>query len=269
MLKSITMLSTILGAFASIIAIYIFFSGNTDVESINKYTDKSKIVGIWDESKAKEMVLQEMKQFGGVNEYNFPCNKSDICNVKHNIHNTFYIPFSSGRESYIIVSYTQHIIDNNISTCHACSVRLSIFEFSKHQNNWLLMNKHINITEVGAWGEIPIVKAMEIGRNIFGVIIEQGYTAQGLTMTDTIMYAKVGSEYKEVFSSETGESNMEGYCANWEASIRFDKQGSSFYDLIVIKKGNKKDYEGNCKLINQQITYKFDGQQYSSSETYQ
>lgn len=263
----ISIAGTIIGLLASIVALYTFLSGKTHLKNKKgKYDHKLSISGEWNEEKAKNLVLKEMENFGDYKKYGFSGEGS--FNVKHNIYKVFYIPYLSNKKSYVIVGYTQQTENGDIVDCHACSVRLSIFEFLHDDGKWVLATEFINIANTGSWGEPPDIKAMEIGYNIFGIIIEEGYTAQGLTSMQTSIYANVADSYKMIFSDATSEDNSEGYCANWSSSINFDKQGSSFYDMTVIKKGKIEDYNGDCVDIDERIIYKFDGSEYSKSRVY-
>lgn len=259
MKEHIASISTFLGAVASIIAIVIFFSGHSDISKINENIGKETIQGEWNEADANKIVIESMKDF-----------YKDNANLKHSVSRVSYIPYSSGEESYIVVAYTQKMERGEAYSCHACSVNMSIFEFSKNNKHWVLNNKDINVSEVGSWGEMPDVKAMEIGSNRFGIAIYQGYTGQGNTVMTTTIYSKLGANFKDIFSIKISESNTEPrWCTNWDSVIKFDKKGSSFYDFTILKEGIVEDELGNCNEVEEKTIYKFDGQEYSLSDLYQ
>lgn len=121
----------------------------------------------------------------------------------------------------------------------------------------------------GSWGLPPnSLKVIQIGYNIFGVVIEDGYTAQGETTEGTSIYSFVGDEFKKIFFTETSVDRGDNFPnlpkTKWSSSIKFKKEGESFFDIVLQKEGFV-----DGKKINSTELYKFDGISYSKSELYE
>lgn len=254
--------SIIISTLASLIAIFVFITGKTDISNV--FNKSISFDGKWNEPLVKELVTSELYSYGDFKKYGVNCS-FESCVYEHKFYSANYIQYTSGEKGYIVIAYTRanDAPELSYSGCHACRVKLSLFEFKKVKNQWVMINKLINISEIGSWGEPPNIKTMEVGKNIFGVITENSYTAQGETEHYTNIYAKVGDEFKNIFYSRTQEYTSESSCPDWKSIITFSKKGNFFYDLIMKRKSSKK-----CKKVQSQSLYKFNGEKYEESRTY-
>lgn len=222
------------------------------------------INGAWDKKQAEKIVFELLNKRGGLAEYGFECVYSDNCLISHGIID-FYNLLYTDKSIIVAAAYSK---PKDGFDCHACMPVLSFVEFSRESGGWSLGSVNLKAIENGSWGEPPLsIKVLAIGHNIFGVVIEHGYTAQGHLEGYTTIYSSVAGEFREVFSdttevndSATGNPSTDV----WKAKITFRQQGTSFYDLILSKEG-----VADGKPLKEEVVYKFDGRKYSTSDTYQ
>lgn len=215
-------------------------------------TDKPLIQGKWDKEKANEIVLNLMNQHSNPKEHDL---------ISRRIIDHYTLNYMD-KTSIIVVGYLSH------DSCHACAPELSFVEFIKVRNGWNLKEAYINAFQDGSWGEPPSsIKLLAVGHDIFGVVIEHGYTAQGYLEEYTSIHAVVAGEFREIFSEITGvdDSGIGSPSKDsWNSLITFRQQGTSFYDMVVQQTGKK-----DGQPLRNKIVYKFDGRKYSSSNIYQ
>lgn len=222
------------------------------------------INGTWDKKQAGKIIFELLNKRGGLAEYGFECAYGDDCTISHGIidfYNLLYID----KSVIVAAAYSKPKVGFD---CHACMPVLSFVEFNREVDGWSLGSAYIKAIETGSWGEPPLsIKVLAIGHNIFGVVIEHGYTAQGNLEGYTTIYSAVEGEFREVFS-DTTEMSDEGTgkpsVDSWRAKITFRQQGTSFYDLILHKEGM-----ADGKPLKEELVYKFDGRKYSTSDVYQ
>jgi hypothetical protein len=107
---------------------------------------------------------------------------------------------------------------------------------------------------------------MEIGYNIFAIVIEGGFTNQGYTVGYTSIHATVTGELKTVFAADTFcDDSGARRCRkdSWSTEIKVVRAGTSFYDLIVHRNGLR-----DGKAFNERQIYRFDGRSYATADLY-
>jgi serine/threonine protein kinase len=228
-------------------------------ENVNENIDG--VGKIWDEKKAKEIVLRKLNEFGSFKEYGFQKDNNDF--LVHKIID-FYLVAHINKSSYYCLTYSKP----SKLEAHAFAPKISVFEFNKSKNEWILSKSFIAEIEAGSWGNPPEnLKVLQIGYNIFGIVIEHGFTNQGVIMSYTVIHSLIGDKLKEIFKAETmmDDEAYQGEPMNsWTSKIKFNMVGTSFYDLKIIKTGK---FEGE-KMTKTEL-YKFDGKKYSQSELYE
>lgn len=189
---------------------------------------------------------------------------------EHKIYGTFYLKHATKE---VMLSLVVSKVSD--AECHVCAPIVSVFEFTKLPKGWSMTGSYINAFKEGQWGEPYPMKAIEIGHDIFGIVVETDYMQHGITSTRTRIFSPFAGEMKEIFSARTGRDNS-GYPShdregrptaaavleNWTTEITIDKSGSSFYDLLLKQVGTK------AGGLAQEV-YKFDGSKYSPSKVYQ
>ena len=216
----------------------------------------------WVESEAKQVVIEK------VQAYTYSDNSS-LDHVTETDFKSFVLPYSSGKKGYIAITCSHG------EGCHAASAVFGIFEFTEASDEWRLISEDCEAFYAGAWGEPPSdYKVIEIGKDKFGIIVIDGYGNQGIFHQDLSIYTKIGSSYRCVFHEilaydESGRGS--DFLESWSSTIKFDKQGHSFYDITLTKKGCFPVDNGepeNKKYQNSEIevVYKFDGNEYSKTD---
>jgi len=138
-----------------------------------------------------------MLQYGDIEEYGPECLIREFCKASHKVIDYYTLNYID-RPHMIVIGYTK---PDKGADCHACAPKLSFVDFIKDQNGWNLREAYINAFQSGSWGEPPVsIKVLAVGyNNIFGVVIECGYTAQGYVESYTSIQAAVAGEFREIF----------------------------------------------------------------------
>jgi hypothetical protein len=217
----------------------------------------------WNRATASDCVLEQLRNFGGVHEYGLGDPWSDACDVSHEVLDFLYLKYLD-HAAYIAVAVTRTNPPNN---CHAAAPALSFIEFIETPHGWRLGTVHANALQAGAWGHPPSkIIGIEIGYNMFAIAIDGGFTNQGCTYCYTLIYTTVTGEFKEVFNADTlSDDSLSGLPARnrWSAEIEVVRGGTSFYDLIVRRRGLQ-----DGRTFNETQLYRFDGRAYAPADLY-
>jgi hypothetical protein len=213
----------------------------------------------WNRATASDCVIGLLHDFGGPNEYGFGGPYTHVSGVSHEVHDFFYMKYIN-HAAYIAVAVTRTVPRND---CHAAAPSLSFVELLETPRGWKLGTTHVNALHIGAWGEPPSsIYAMDIGYNMFGIVLEGGFTNFGCTNGHASIYTTVTGEFKEVFTVGTySDDSATGRPLTnaWSADIQVVREGTSFYDLVVHRGGLMDE-----KPINERQVYRFDGRSYVS-----
>lgn len=159
--------------------------------------------------------------------------------------------------------------------CHACAPKLSFFEFEKRDRGWKLIDSAIAVVAWGSYGKVNAFgevwsdpKVHVIGENIYGVVLEGEYMAQGIIQSDTAIYAKVGDSFKKIFNIQTSDDDTGHYLTgkprnDWKSEIKIQSGATGFFDLVIERRGIRKGQ----KFMEMEL-FKFDGKEYVSSHLY-
>ena len=172
----------------------------------------------------------------------------------------------NGKLKQIIVTQSK----DKTSECHGCAPIVGISTLTKTNNNWSVENKIDYIARIGTWGKTPKPKLLEIGKDNYGLIFEEGYTGMGMTTTRTYITAKINDKYKPVLTVDNTYTDNAGICGEetkqlcykYDSTYKFVKDNQKFYPIVFTYKGT--DTDGNEKVIsaNKTIKYIFSKDQY-------
>lgn len=157
-----------------------------------------------------------------------------------------------------IVTYTH---GKYTTECHACSPLTSIIvlRINNKTKKWELVNFNKYAPVGGSWGERPTVSAIDISDEIKLIKFEMGNSGQGITTTNTAIFA-LGNEVlsEETFFTNGGETDdPEKRCAfNTEITIDKTKQ-----QITLHKKGTQCVYDNDERKvvpIDKRKTYQYE-----------
>lgn len=272
---------------AGSVAVLLFISGNKEAAKSESPTPTSPkpspfistqvtnannvINGKWSSKDAQQLVMKQLDEHEAQNKFKFQKNSTDQTgedksnpkdfDLTHTFLGEFYVPYRN-RETMVIATASNYESNN----CHACAPSLSFFELVKNESGWATGSVNIDAFDWGSWGEFnpEDMKVLAVGDNIYGVVLESGYTAQGVVDIATAIYVQIGDEFREVFQINTshndGGAGMHATNSAWDSEIIFRKEGVGFYDFLLIRKGTK----DSKKFVEEEL-YKFDGKKYSLS----
>ncbi len=217
----------------------------------------------WDRVAATQCVVEQLRNFGGAQEYGLDLPESGSSEVAHEVLDFYYLKYMECA-AYIAVAVTRTVPPHDY---HAAMPSLSFVEFIETAHGWQLGTVHVNALHAGSWGAPPAeMKAMEIGYNMFAIAIEGGFMNQGCIAGYTSIHTTVTDEFKEVFSIETfADDAGSGHRQRntWRSEIKVVREGTSFYDLVVTRTGLR-----DGKKINEKELYRFDGRSYALADLY-
>lgn len=235
---------------------------NTNVKKIDNSTEDSVLFDNWNEKEAEGIIIGEMVKYENIKNNNFGFKKK----INHTIISFLEINdinYNNSKKIAIIKT-----LDG--SECHVCGVKLSFVEFINVASGWILGSVHINVLGAGSWGDYNgKVNVLSIGKNKFGVTLEEGYGNQGYWDNVFSLYTIVAGEYikvleTSVYSDNGGavEEEDESYYS-WDANISFEEtENSLYYNLVVLRKGIR-----DRKIFEEKIIYKFDEITYREIKT--
>ncbi|MGF6570912.1 hypothetical protein ABH945_003023 [Paraburkholderia sp. GAS333] len=161
--------------------------------------------------------------------------------------------------------------------CHACTPYLSFFEFEKVSDGWRLADPDVGVIQAGNWGGPPTMSVRVIADDRYGIFLQPGYTAQGWSFGEVLIYARIGDAYQKIFEILTDQDDPDDH--GWVSEISLIKNDTGFYDIAITRKGEPKaddlryidginvdelkwdvtDQSGNIRPHDK---YRFDGQRY-------
>lgn len=212
----------------------------------------------WNDTQAKNIVLDEISKYERVEDNNFGFGKTEP--IVHQIQYYLELEDANQLKKVCVISTAPEGHD-----CHACTVKLSFVEFGKVSAGWILGEISIDAIEEGSWGRPPgDIGILSIGYNKFGIQIRSSYGNQGNFSDYVSIYTSIVGKYRSIFFEEISQDNSAGqgeenldYYVSWDSSISFKKEGLSYYEMILLKKGIRDE-----KNFEEKNTYKFDGVKY-------
>ena len=210
--------------------------------------------------KATKLIYERLIAYGDIQKYGF--RQSPNIKLKHSIIGFFELPYTSGKHMLAVTSSSPE--KNN--DCHVCAPKLSFFEFTVNDGEWLLYESYINAIQFGSFGEAPNTKDIEVIRlneNVFGLLFNASYGNHGCIEKSKNIYIFDNKTVKSIFSvqvsfsdSRTAEPDTE-----WQSTTHFDKSATPLYDIVLHKTGVE-----DGEKINKKLIYRFNGTKYIKKE---
>ncbi len=236
-------------------------------ESIEKEESAAPKTLVWNNEKAKMIVLNKLKKYGGAKKYGYKdiVKKHGNISMKHSIYGVF--PFAQSAKEYRLVATSTTTIKHN-NTRGSGVARLSFFVFALTDGEWVLMYNHINAGRYSHFGYPPDakdVKLIDVGKDQVALALKNYMSTQGYGHETITLYLIDEDKTKEILFSEEISSDDDGANdppqTSWKATLEFDKKGTPLYDLILHKVGLE-----NKKQIDVKVVYKYDGDKYVKQE---
>lgn len=180
--------------------------------------------------------------------------------------------FESYREDgkHKIFLLTKTIPTNIPFDCHACLPLIGAAIFVKKRAHWEIESQNQFIMYDGEYGELPIMKLIEIGKDKFGLSLEfEHATARDRELNILVPYKNsIVNAYKEVIYYENFnncEYASKIQCEAYVADIAFDKSTKGdFYNLQVKKFGVIYNNKHNKTMpVDQRTSYQLINGEYS------
>jgi hypothetical protein len=159
---------------------------------------------------------------------------------------------------------TKTIPTNIPFDCHACLPLIGATVFAEMNNHWKIEAQNQFIMYDGEYGELPIVKLIQVGQDKFGLSLEFEHgVVREKEISILIPYKKrIIQAHKEVIYYENFndcEFSKTIPCEAYTADISFNKPNErDYYNLKVKKFGTTFSEKRNKSMpIDQTITYKF------------
>lgn len=227
------------------------------------FLNKNSLKGKWSNDKATEIIyriLSKTKSEKAIIEQSTFYSKSPLA---HYIIGFYDYTQNSNSFSKVAITYSKP--KNEIG--HSASVSLSFIQFNQIGNGWKISQQHIAAIQAGSFAEPPSnIGIFIIGHNIMGVIIETGFTNQGITEIIKLVYANFNEEFKEIFRfvSMYEDSGITGTAQNaYETVMKPIKEGTGLYDLQLITTGIRDNFK-----IEEIDIYKYNGIKYEKVKSY-
>lgn len=233
---------------ASLTAIFTYLEIKPSYFNTN---NKIEYKGEWDRKKVNSIIKERLIK-------DFPNTKVEFCDdglCTHSFDNEYSLTFPNKEITLV------ELIISNKGACRACGVSVSLFEFKKITNGWVLDNIDYNVYEGGTWGGLhanPSVKV--IGDNYGYFIMETSPELGGVLRKSLSIHAKLKDDYKQVLNIPFGFSSPEH--GEWDSSIKIIRGGTiGFFDIVINSLGN---YE-NIKIAGN-TTFEFNGFEYKAEK---
>jgi hypothetical protein len=180
----------------------------------------------------------------------------------------FQLYRENGKHKIFLLTKT---IPTNIPfDCHACLPLIGAAVFVKKRAHWEIEAQNQFVMYDGEYGEIPVMKLIEIGKDKFGLSLEFEHAA----VRDrelSILYpykSNIINSFKEIVYYENFndcEYSSKIQCEAYTANLEFDKSvNGDFYGLQVKKFGTIYSNKKNKTMpVDQKISYQLINGSYS------
>ncbi|MBI4852531.1 MAG: hypothetical protein HY819_12115 [Acidobacteria bacterium] len=148
---------------------------------------------------------------------------------------------------------------SDFEDCHACGVVIGGMLFSKANNEWKLDIDQRYITIDGEFGHInEEYELVKIGDMHYGILLYPAYSGSGFNYKNLILITQVNNELKKVLEldkSSNNEGEADGRTRklySYDSKYAFiPKQGSEYYDLVIVQRGKLSLKKKNSMVIKQ------------------
>jgi hypothetical protein len=133
-------------------------------------------------------------------------------------------------------------------SCHACAPIVGAALFMEVEGDWFIEALRKDLSEIGAWGEMPPHELVQIGPQSWGVRLDYGYTNQGITEGGMELLGMAKDRFHVLANLHTNYSNegmfFEGQDSeeaySYSSQISFEPGDNvEHWDMIVKTKGSK------------------------------
>jgi hypothetical protein len=236
--------------------------GTTDLQATSQISgselDKDIIPGRWSFHQAKHIVLAKLQE--AQKRSDRPLCRTDACDAHHEVLGQFSLHYRS-RESVILIADSPDPENN----CHACGPPLSLFEFEKSKDAWVLVDEEIGFRDWGNWGAADPkgIKFSQIGNDRYALLLYGGATGQGYFEEVVLVHVRLRDKYQEVLNAQLLEDDANTATPgrdHWNAVFKIVPSKGPFYDIVVTRSGVR---EG--KRCSETERFKFNGKKYVST----
>jgi hypothetical protein len=186
--------------------------------------------------------------------------------------------------SYIESGVPKHLLvtsaipkggDPSEFTCHNCGALIGLILFAKNRGGWRVEASDLQFGQYGQFGQPPALSVQQLGPEHFGLIIPEGFGAQGAVYNSvTIILPKEGkflAAFKVDIASSWSDQFCSGEVPSQEANcVAFDGSvdlaptpRSEYYDIILTKRIYRTLSEQNPERTTA-VRYRFNGSKYAA-----
>ena len=211
--------------------------------------------GAWNKERAFIVAMETLKSTDWKSMEGF-CS-TQTCEPVHQVYGDFVLT-EDGREKRILATTS---IEAG-SDCHACGPQVSLFEFESGPDGWMLTDSDVDIVRWGQWGKLAAgeFQVLSLGKGVYGVRLDGASTAQGATVGNTSIYARIDGDYRQVFTIQTSEHD-ESSDTSWESAVGLQPGTGEVLDILVERMGKR---EG--MTFTERELFRFNGQAYETVE---
>jgi hypothetical protein len=152
-----------------------------------------------------------------------------------------------GADKFVLVTGSVPEGQEEFSDCHACGVKMGVAIFARSGGIWGLEVGQKDVGTYGSSGIPPEASLVKIGADRHALVLQSGYTGQGITTESTMLLDRAGGIFKEVLSVQTSEdTSAYGILTTPEDNVSYDSKveyvpGSdpSHWDVRVTSQGKR------------------------------
>lgn len=185
------------------------------------------------------------------------------------VRSIFFKPYREDGKNKVFL-LTKTIPTNIPFDCHACLPLIGAAVFVEKRSHWEIEAQNQFIMYDGEYGELPVVKLIEIGKDKFGLsLVFEHIVVRDRELSILVPYKNsIVNAYKEIIFYENFndcEYARKIQCEAYTEDISFDKVlKSDFYGLQVKKFGTIfSDKREKMMPVDQEITYQLINGSYS------
>ena len=211
--------------------------------------------GAWNKDRAFVIAIDALKSTDWKSREGF-CS-TQTCEPVHQMYGDFVLT-EAGREKRILATTS---IEAG-SDCHACGPEVSLFEFESGPEGWMLTDSDVGIVRWGQWGKLAAgeLQVLSLGKSVYGVRLDGASTAQGVTVGDTSIYARINGDYHQVLMIQTSELD-ESSDTSWKSTVGLQPGTGEFLDILVERMGKREGL-----TFTERELFRFNGQAYEAVE---
>lgn len=153
--------------------------------------------------------------------------------------------------------------------CHACAPILGAAMFQEIDGAWFIEALQKDLGELGSYGTLPANKLVTIGPSMYGVMFNDGYTAQGISESEIVLIGLIDGSFQRLISENTSYNN-EGMFADAKAEPRAygytsevtfeDHEAGQPYELVIKRHGRRpkdgKEGSGPITAFSESLRFK-------------